>query len=976
MAEQRNYQGHVYTRNAPGEPWVLSGQTPPSSPAPGGVYTLPQSPQAQRDEGRKDAGLQMEMERLRLAQQQAALAAQQANKPPAGYRLAADGKSLEPIPGGPADPRTLQAATKPTVTAKERADAIQGYQSGASLDRLVADLRAKYAAGPGATKGVYGVQDYFPTEANKQFDSAANAARGIVGTALGFTGGQLNTATESEASVGPYLPQAGDRDDVIADKINRLSAIANDARSRSVAILGGIPDANGVVTPMPAQPAQNAMSATYLSHGDPMQAAGNMATTGAVATPKPMQAEYDAYMAQNARNLDPNDYVRFRIGLDQKYGYPADAAKADEYRSYAERARAKGQQGGTINTSIPSTSRPLSSNEQQRNNLVSNPEVAALLGALDTGGFGGVSALAPDKMAAMGDEYALPMALGQIGGSIGGTAMLGKLGKETFGRVAPALMRGGKMAQAGRNLATDAIYSGVYGGNTGQDPLTSAALGAIGSGAGQGVGGAIGAGLRGASVSPVVQALRDRGVRMTAGQTLGGLPKSIEDGMTSLPGVGDLVNARRLEGFQDFNRAAFQEAGAPIGANVTGIREEGINQLLDPSTGAIPKAYDAATAGVTVPLDPQFFADMQGVAQLQSKLPADYAARFDVLGRNRLGPIIGDYTPTPPNMVGGLPQKGVVPANIGADGKVYIGDPGTSHFHVTEKYPDVQFGGATGFVSPEGRYLNREEALDYVNSNGDAVRPSENMGGQLDSLDYREQARVRPAAGAPPPELTGGDYQQAMRGFKASRASAGGAAPGFEQEYRDAVTGAMDALKGQMQRGGGSSVVKALADADKANRLAKTLAAASGAAKNGASTGELQTFSPAQLNTAAYATAKKFRGERPFADLADAGQEVLPSKIPDSGTGRRVAQMLVVPGALGGTGAGVGYVAGDTQQGALTGAVTGALLAIGGTRKGQDLIVKALTGRPDAVKSLGRKIGQHSGLLGSAAVPLALKAGE
>ncbi|MFZ8942622.1 MAG: DUF6324 family protein, partial [Gemmobacter sp.] len=44
-------------------------------------------------------------------------------------------------------------------------------------------------------------------------------------------------------------------------------------------------------------------------------------------------------------------------------------------------------------------------------------------------------------------------------------------------------------------------------------------------------------------------------------------------------------------------------------------------------------------------------------------------------------------------------------------------------------------------------------------------------------------------------------YQQAFRGLKGSRSSAAGAAPGFEQEYRDALTQAMDALTGQMQRG-------------------------------------------------------------------------------------------------------------------------------------------------------------------------------
>lgn len=100
----------------------------------------------------------------------------------------------------------------------------------------------------------------------------------------------------------------------------------------------------------------------------------------------------------------------------------------------------------------------------------------------------------------------------------------------------------------------------------------------------------------------------------------------------------------------------------------------------------------------------------------------------------------------PPNLVGDTPVSGVAPANIAADGKLYVGRAGGSHFEVMEQFPDAQFTGGTGFVNPKGEFLTRDEALAYVNSNGANVRPSSNMPGQLDSLDYREQARAVPAA--------------------------------------------------------------------------------------------------------------------------------------------------------------------------------------------------------------------------------------
>lgn len=87
-----------------------------------------------------------------------------------------------------------------------------------------------------------------------------------------------------------------------------------------------------------------------------------------------------------------------------------------------------------------------------------------------------------------------------------------------------------------------------------------------------------------------------------------------------------------------------------------------------------------------------------------------------------------------------IPSKGLAVANLGNDGVVYVGKPNSMHFIVAEKHT-AQAGGFadTGFVTPQGEYLNRDQALAWVEANEKSIKPSENMARGLDALDYREQ---------------------------------------------------------------------------------------------------------------------------------------------------------------------------------------------------------------------------------------------
>ncbi len=94
-----------------------------------------------------------------------------------------------------------------------------------------------------------------------------------------------------------------------------------------------------------------------------------------------------------------------------------------------------------------------------------------------------------------------------------------------------------------------------------------------------------------------------------------------------------------------------------------------------------------------------------------------------------------------------LPQKGLAPANIGADGKVYVGAVGSQHFVIADKHHEAAPFDSVGFVTPDGEFLSRTQAFEWVNTNEKPVRTGSNMSGELDALDYKDQVPAAARAG-------------------------------------------------------------------------------------------------------------------------------------------------------------------------------------------------------------------------------------
>lgn len=458
------------------------------------------------------------------------------------------------------------------------------------------------------------------------------------------------------------------------------------------------------------------------------------------------------------------------------------------------------------------------------------------------------------------------------GNVIGGAASAGGV-EYGAGRLAarlPGVL--GRVAASPRTA--DAIYGlGAGAVASGGDPVQTLESGAAGVGGGmfgraatRGVANTVG-GVRNAAIDE----LRTRGLPMTVGQVLsqsgrgGAAIKRIEDAMTSLPIVGNMINARRLEGLRGMNRSAFNEALEPIGQTVAGnVGEEGVQE----AGGLVSGAYDAATNGVRLhgPSDPAFAGDMRTAFQNAGRLPATMADNANYTLNTRVG----------------------------------------------------------------------------------------------ESFD-------------PNGEMTGSALQQALRGLRRDAASM--RPQPFGQDFGNVTRDAEAALEGLATRQA-PEIMPGLRAANEAYGRTGIVRDAVGAARSGSVSGEGGIFTAAQLANAASKNARRFGGthatpQQPFYGLTTAARDVLPSRIPDSGT---AARLMVGTALAGGSVGGGEYAAGGDGSISASAAATLALLTVLGTRPGQQALVAGLTRRPDALRHTADVIARNQrfgGILGAGAtVPL------
>lgn len=242
------------------------------------------------------------------------------------------------------------------------------------------------------------------------------------------------------------------------------------------------------------------------------------------------------------------------------------------------------------------------------------------------------------------------------------------------------------------------------------------------------------------------------------------------------------------------------------------------------------------------------------------------------------------------------------------------------------------------------------------------------------ALTYRIGNAVDPATG----DLSGRNFQEAYRGLARTARERAPKAYGHEvgQTMREAQDALANTLKAQAP-----GAFEGFQKANTANRYLNVLSDALNQAKSQVSDEGQQLFTPAQLGSAATSSAKKFgsniaaaSGDRPFNQLALDAQQVMSSKLPESGTAPRWLMTSLATGGLGGAGGALGYGAGGGE-----GAVEGAAVPLGaltllGTRRGQQLLTAALLKRIAPFRIAGDTLSNNpqigGDILAAAGVPL------
>lgn len=819
--------------------WIevdAQGNPVASAPRSGRVFTLPQNPKEARQEARADAS----------ASRADAAAERQAGADERAARAA-----------------ELDAALKRLQIMKAEAETGGGAGGSKKLNSLVAQINRVqdlYDENIGTTKGLTGLQDYLPTNENARFDTAGAqlsqmglAAFRTPGTgtvsdrdAIMFDKGNLPTASTRDAAIeeilGGLRRRVEEEYNALGQPMPQWSGAAQQRADNEV------PQANGAATkPRPNNPSgtppENGSGNPPTPWDGPNAAPGNTIATGSTRTERSdrLSAQVDAMMNAGA------GIETINAALRQQNFPPIDAGSFNAAKKWMQDNPGKQYFGADVTREedLPILSQIAGSSFGSGAAQYADAATAGTVGALaGDQGRGALDAMRQTNP----DASAIGAILGGITGAAGAEAALVARAPAALARFAPRI--------------ADTLFGGVSGFNSAQagEGLEGAGIGAaaglgggiIGERAVRGIG-ALTQGVR----NPQVQALRDAGVELTVGQSvgdsgwLGAGIKKLEDAGTSLPFVGNMIDARRVEGLRGFNDAAFRQAAAP-GAQITGRGAEGMGQVRQSVSDAYSRALDPVTIDA---MDPALINDLGAVIANAQRIP-------------------------------------------------------------------------------------------NVNSAQDAA---------MAGLQSRVEGAVDPLTDT----ISGRGFQEAYRGLgRTGRERANG---DYGHEIGQVMRQGQDALGEALERQN-PGAFDGFLEANAANRRANVLA---DALKNAGNQGE-ELVTPAQLNRADIGSTSRLEGKinsaagnRPFYDLATAGQAVLPSKLPDSGTATRALAGLGLTSLAGGG----GYAAGG-GEGAATGTGMGLgatlALALGGSRPAQQMATRMLLDRPELALRIGDQMVRNS----------------
>jgi hypothetical protein len=232
------------------------------------------------------------------------------------------------------------------------------------------------------------------------------------------------------------------------------------------------------------------------------------------------------------------------------------------------------------------------------------------------------SNLVLNKMKPFQEANPMTFGAGQIGGGVlsGGALMKGASMIPSFARANPYLQAAGVGAVAGGLTPNEQGKTSVEAiSEVPQKAMYGAGGGIIGTGLGRTV-----ANVVGPNLDAAVKKLIGEGVNLTPGQMIGGVAQRLEDKLTSVPLLGDIINYSKTKGIEEFNKAAYKRALDPIGGKVP---EETGRAGMESVKNQISGAYNDLLPRLTYKPDNQFLNNLSNIKNQIEGIDPDNAKK-------------------------------------------------------------------------------------------------------------------------------------------------------------------------------------------------------------------------------------------------------------------------------------------------------------------------------------------------------------
>lgn len=208
----------------------------------------------------------------------------------------------------------------------------------------------------------------------------------------------------------------------------------------------------------------------------------------------------------------------------------------------------------------------------------------------------------------------------------------GKLGNAAGALTLGAVLPGSTFAQA---AGTGSFLGATEPVAEDGERLRNASAGALGAAGALGLTKAAARVIR-PNTDAAVDALVKEGVMPTPGHVLGGAAARVEDALTSVPILGDVIRLGQSRAVSQLNTAAINRSLAPIGMAVPeGVTGREAIQFAD---DALSTAYNRILPKLTVRADPQFLQNVNALKQMvrTGSIGPDEAAQFERIVQNGL----------------------------------------------------------------------------------------------------------------------------------------------------------------------------------------------------------------------------------------------------------------------------------------------------------------------------------------------------